>query len=101
MLFDFSNVFSVFFSVFSVTLWLACSSSFGSYSSMSCCKRSSIAWFVVVLLALGGGVLGTLQYLGVFTHAKPPTQAPEIGPLFSRDQTPVPPVRFTDITKAA
>lgn len=67
---------------------------------MSCFRLSSIAWCLGVIL-LGGATLGTLRYLGVFTHAKPAERAVEIGPLLSRDQTPVPRVRFTDITKTA
>lgn len=68
---------------------------------MSNCKLSSIAWCVGGILVMGGAVLGILHSLGVFTHAKPMSQKVDPGHAIERQETPVPRVRFTDITKDA
>jgi hypothetical protein len=68
---------------------------------MTCRKASTIVWLLVLLLVLGGATLGTLRYLGVFTHAKSVTQIVDPGHALARDEMPVPVVRFTDITKDA
>jgi hypothetical protein len=69
---------------------------------MSCRKFSTIAWLLCVLLALGV-VLGTMYYRGYFTTAELATQTVDPGHARLREaaEVPVPPVRFTDITKDA
>lgn len=68
---------------------------------MTCCKASSFAWLLVFLLLLSGAILGTLHYFGFFTttHTEKPTVDPGLAEI--RKETPVPEVRFTDITKDA
>ncbi|MHB1423741.1 MAG: CRTAC1 family protein [Gemmataceae bacterium] len=68
---------------------------------MSCCKASSIAWFVGGILVLGCVGTSALHYLGVFTYVQPTEQAGDPGSAHVRPDTPVPDVRFTDITKDA
>jgi hypothetical protein len=68
---------------------------------MSGCKSSTIAWFIVCILVLGGAVWGALNYFGFFTRSHTGKQTVDPGLARQREDTPVPPVRFTDITKDA
>jgi hypothetical protein len=68
---------------------------------MSCCKFSSLTWFLVVLLLLSGAVLSMFRYFGFFTNTPAQMRIVDPGHAIQREETPVPPVRFTDITKAA
>ena len=52
--------------------------------SLTCCKTSSIAWFVGGVLALGGGSLAALHYLGVFRPDETPVLARDAGTLSER-----------------
>jgi hypothetical protein len=65
--------------------------------SLSCCKLSSLAWFLGGVLVLSGGVWATLYYWREPAAKSTPTVDP--GKARYRDKTPVPLVRFTDITK--
>ncbi len=69
--------------------------------SCSCCKISSITWFVCGLLLLGGVVLAALHALGVFSPAQTSAPVGDAGTVLEREAVPVPPVRFTDITQAS
>jgi hypothetical protein len=69
--------------------------------SPSCCKLSSLAWFLGGVLVVGGVVLGVLYYRGVFKHAETTVRPVDPGSAETRKETPVPLVRFTDITKDA
>ncbi len=68
---------------------------------MSCCKASSFARFLAAILLLIGAALGILHYLDFFTKTYTETRTIDPGHAIEREETPVPPVRFTDITKAA
>jgi hypothetical protein len=68
---------------------------------MSCCKASSFTWFLVLFLLLSGATLGTLRYFGFLTTTHTDKQTVDPGHAIEREETPVPEVRFTDITKAA
>ena len=69
--------------------------------SAACCKGSSITWFVVGALLLGGGVFLVLHHLGMFSLATTSVAPGDAGTLFARQAAAVPGVRFTDITKPA
>ncbi|HTU22237.1 MAG TPA: CRTAC1 family protein [Gemmataceae bacterium] len=69
--------------------------------SLSCCKASTIAWYLGGLLLLGSGTAATLHYLGVFSRAQTSNQQGDAGKPQERRKVPVPKVRFTDITQDA
>ncbi|HTU89053.1 MAG TPA: CRTAC1 family protein [Gemmataceae bacterium] len=68
---------------------------------MPCRKASSFSRLLVGILLLIGAVLGTLYYFGFFTNTYTEKQTVDPGHALQREETPVPRVRFTDITKAA
>jgi enediyne biosynthesis protein E4 len=68
---------------------------------MPCCKASSFARFLVLVVLLSGATLGTLRYFGFFTTTHTEKQTVDPGHAIDREETPVPAVRFADITKAA
>ena len=68
---------------------------------MSCCKPSSFARFLALLLLLIGACYGTLYYFGCFTNSDTGRPIVNVDPARMREETPVPEVRSTDITKAA
>jgi hypothetical protein len=65
------------------------------------CKFSSLVWFLGGVLLLGGGTLAALHFLGVFRPAQTSAQQGDAGTVLGHEDVPVPPVRFTDITKDA
>jgi hypothetical protein len=67
--------------------------------SLSCCKTSSIAWFLGIIVILGGAVLATLHYWPGSGQTSSLSDDP--GPVDVRQSAPVPTVRFTDITQKA
>jgi hypothetical protein len=69
--------------------------------SLSCCKASAFAWFVGGALVLSAAAFAALSYLGVFAPSSTSRPADNPGEAHQRENTPVPPVRFTDITKDA
>jgi hypothetical protein len=68
---------------------------------MTCCKTSSIAWFLGGVLVLCGGAVAALYSLGVFRPVETPVRAGDAGTLSERVAVKVPDLRFTDITKDA
>jgi hypothetical protein len=68
---------------------------------MSCCRFSSIAWFLCGVLVVGGAAWIALDHLGFFTRSSTVTKSVDPGHADPRKDTPVPLVHFTDITKDA
>ena len=67
--------------------------------SLSCCKMFSVTWFVGGVLTLSGAAWVAWHYWPKSTDT--PTKIIDPGPANRREETPVPLVRFTDITKDA
>ncbi len=68
---------------------------------MSCCKASSFARFLALLLLLIGACYGTLYYFGYINRSDIVKPIVDPGSPSQRLETPVPEVRSTDMTKAA
>src|SRR5581483_8829227 len=67
---------------------------------MSCCKASSFARFLALLLLLIGSCYGVVVYFGYINRTDTVKPTVDPGHASQRDEMPVPEGRSTDITKA-